>query len=144
MILTSPGFRDGEKIPQEHTCDGNDSSPHLVIRDVPGGTKSLVILMDDPDAPMGTFDHWVVWNIPPTTREIPKGTEPEGVQGITSFGKEGYGGPCPPSGSHRYFFKLYALDSKLDISEGSTKRDVEQSMEGHVVDEAQLMGTYER
>lgn len=144
MKLSSPDFENGGKIPSECTCDGDDTSPALRISEVPGGTQSLVLIMDDPDAPVGTFDHWVVWNIPPTTTHIPKGAEPEGVQGITSFGKEGYGGPCPPSGSHRYFFKLYALDSTLDLSEGSTKGDVEQTMEGHVLDEAELMGTYER
>jgi Raf kinase inhibitor-like YbhB/YbcL family protein len=144
MKLTSSAFENNGKIPSEFTCDGDDISPPLTINEAPEDTKSLALIMDDPDAPMGTFVHWVVWNIPPGTKEINKGTEPEGVQGKTSFGRQGYGGPCPPSGTHRYFFKLYALDTELDLKEGSSKKDLERAMEDHILAETQLMGTYER
>ncbi len=144
MKLASPAFADNGAIPPEYTCDGADLSPPLVISDVPSNAKSLALIMDDPDAPMGTFVHWVVWNIPPETREIRKGSEPDGVQGRTDFRKLGYGGPCPPSGTHRYFFKLYALDTKFSLPEGSTKKDLERAMQGHIIEQVQLMGTYKR
>lgn len=144
MKLASPAFADNGAIPPEYTCDGADLSPLLVISDVPSNAKSLALIMDDPDAPMGTFVHWVVWNIPPETREIRKGSEPDGVQGRTDFRKFGYGGPCPPSGTHRYFFKLYALDTVLNLAEGSAKKDLENAMQGHILEKAELMGTYKR
>ncbi len=144
MKLTSPAFANNGAIPSEFTCDGADASLSLVISDVPANAESLALIMDDPDAPVGTFVHWVVWNIPPSTKEIKKGTKPNGVQGITDFRKLGYGGPCPPSGTHRYFFKLYALDAKLDLPEGSAKKDLERAIEGHIIGQAQLMGTYKR
>ncbi len=144
MKLTSSVFANNGVIPSEFTCDGDDISPHLSISDVPKNAKSLALIMDDPDAPVGIFIHWVVWNIPPDTKEISKGEEPRGVQGMTSFRRQGYGGPCPPSGTHRYFFKFYALDAELNLPEGSTKHDLENAMQGHIIAQAQLMGTYKR
>lgn len=144
MKLTSPAFTHNGVIPSEYTCDGNDLSPPLVISDVPANAKSLALIMDDPDAPVGTWDHWVVFDISPSTTQIPKGTEPQGTAGRNSWGRKGYGGPCPPSGTHRYFFKLYALDTKLNLSEGATKKDLEKAMQGHIIAQAQLMGTYKR
>ena len=111
---------------------------------MPKNAKSLALVMDDPDAPMGIFVHWVVWDIPPNTKEIRKGTEPDGMQGKTGFGRVGYGGPCPPSGTHRYFFKLYALDIKLDLPNGSSKKDLEKAMQGHTIEQAELIGNYQR
>jgi len=144
MKLKSSAFEHGGMIPSAYTCDGRDVSPPLEVTDVPPGTASLALVMDDPDAPGGTFDHWIVWNIPPETRVFPEGTEPSGVQGRTDFGKLGYGGPCPPSGVHRYMFRLYALDTKLDLPEGSRKADVLKAMQGHVLAEALLQGNYSR
>jgi hypothetical protein len=144
MKLTSPAFEDKAMIPSEYTCDGDDISPELSIADVPANAKSLVLICDDPDAPAGTWDHWIVFNIPPATKSIPKGKEPEGTAGKNSWGKTGYGGPCPPSGTHRYFFKLYALDTLLDLPEGASKADIESAMKDHVLEEAQLMGKYAR
>ena len=144
MKLTSSAFENEGDIPSEFTCDGADISPPLTISEVPEKTKTLALICDDPDAPMGTFVHWVVWNIPSDTKEIAKGTEPQGMQGKTDFGKQGYGGPCPPSGTHRYFFKIYALDTEINFEESSTKKDLEKAMEGHILAEAQLMGNYQR
>lgn len=144
MRLTSPVFEHKGMIPAVHTCDGRNVSPELNIDDVPQGAASLSLVVDDPDAPGGTFDHWIVWNIPPDTRSIPKDSEPVGVQGRTGFGKLGYGGPCPPSGVHRYFFKVYAVDCEIDLPEGASKLELEGAMEGHVVDQAELMGKYRR
>ena len=143
MKLTSPDFKEGQPIPREHSCDGSDISPALAIEDVPAGAKSLALIMDDPDAPMGTWVHWVVWNIPVDKKQIQKG-EQLSNQGITDFGKPGYGGPCPPSGTHRYFFKLYALDTELELGAETTKKDLEKAMEGRILAEAKLMGTYKR
>ena len=144
MKLTSPAFEHNQEMPSEYTCDGSDTSPELNIENVPEGTKSLALIMDDPDAPAGTWVHWVVWNIPPETKSIAKANEPEGVQGTTSFGRAGYGGPCPPSGTHRYFFKLYALDSTLNLAEDSKKEDLLQAMEGHIIEQAELIGLYKK
>jgi Raf kinase inhibitor-like YbhB/YbcL family protein len=150
MQITSAAFRDGEDIPVKHTCDGEDVSPPLEWAGVPEGTKTLAIICDDPDAPMGIWVHWVVFNIPGNTTQLPEGVPPEreldigAVQGMNDFKKIGYGGPCPPSGVHRYFFKIYALDSELDLTSGATKNHVMLSMEGHVLEEAHLMGTYRR
>ena len=144
MKLTSAAFANNGLIPSEFTCDGPDTSPPLAISEVPKNAKSLALIMDDPDAPTGVFVHWVVWNISPDTREIRKGAEPSGVQGKTDFRKSGYGGPCPPSGIHRYFFKLYALGTLLDLPEGSSKKDVEKAMQGHIIEKAELVGTYTR
>ena len=144
MKLTSPAFEHNQGIPSEYTCDGADTSPELNIEDIPENTKSLVLINDDPDAPVGTWDHWIVFNIPPSTTKIEKGQEPSGVGGKNSWGKTGYGGPCPPSGTHRYFFKLYALDTELDLQEGATKADIESAMEGHILEKTELIGTYKR
>ncbi|MFH0868588.1 MAG: YbhB/YbcL family Raf kinase inhibitor-like protein [Candidatus Woesearchaeota archaeon] len=144
MKLTSPAFENNKEMPSEYTCDGANIIPELNIEDVPENAKSLALIMDDPDAPAGTWVHWVVWNIPPDTKTIAKGTEPQGMQGKTSFGKMGYGGPCPPSGTHSYIFKLYALDAMLDLREGSTKENLESAMDGHIIEQAELIGPYRR
>lgn len=144
MKITSLAFSNGGEIPSEFTCDSSDVSPPLTISDVPSNAKSLVLIMDDPDAPVGTWDHWVVFNISPATKEISKGTEPKGTGGRNSWGRTGYGGPCPPSGTHRYFFKLYALDATLSLPEGSAKKDLEKAMQGHILAQAQLVGLYKR
>jgi len=144
MKLTSSAFENEGSIPAEFTCDGDDVSPPLAISEAPENTKSLALVCDDPDAPVGTWDHWVVFNIPADTKEIAKATDPQGTGGKNSWGRTGYGGPCPPSGVHRYFFKLYALDTELDLAEGSGKGEVEQAMEGHILVQAELMGKYQR
>ncbi len=144
MELTSPAFENGGMIPARYSCDGDDVSPPLRISGVPEGARALVLIMDDPDAPMGTFDHWLVWNIPADTTEIAEGTEPEGVPGRTDFGNTHYGGPCPPGGTHTYRFRLYALDRELDLPKGARKKKLLQAMEGHVLAEAVLRGKYSR
>jgi Raf kinase inhibitor-like YbhB/YbcL family protein len=143
LLLKSPAFENNKPIPVKYTCDGADVNPPLTIDGMPEETKTLVLIVDDPDAPMGTFDHWVVWNIPPTTRIIEENTVP-GKEGLSSYRKHAYSGPCPPSGTHRYFFKVYALDTQLDLKLNSTKRDVEKAMKGHVLAEGELMGLYSR
>jgi len=143
MKLTSTEFVDGGMIPARYTCDGEGISPPLNISDVPAEAKTLVLLCDDPDAPMGVWDHWVVWNIPPTTREIPTGAHP-GTEGMNSSPKRGYGPPCPPSGEHRYIFKLYALDDSLSLPGTATKAQAEQAMAGHILAEVRLTGRYRR
>ena len=143
MQITSPAFEYNERIPEKFTCDGDNFNPTLEIEDVPEDAQSLVLIVDDPDAPMGTWVHWVVFNIPPETGFIAENSVP-GTLGINDFKKLDYGGPCPPSGTHRYFFRVYALDIKLNLAEGATKSDVERHMKGHVLDEAELMGTYSR
>jgi Raf kinase inhibitor-like YbhB/YbcL family protein len=145
LILTSPAFENGQPIPPRFTADGADVSPPLEISGIPEGTASLALIMDDPDAPMGTWVHWVVWNIPPGTRRIEEGRLPAGaVQGRNSWGRNAYGGPAPPSGTHRYYFKLYALDSDFDLPAVTDKAALLAAMEGHVLGQAQLMGTYRR
>ena len=144
MKLTSPEFPNFGYVSSKHTCDGENANPELRIEDAPMKAKSLALIMDDPDAPRGTWVHWVVWNIPTDTKMIAKGNEPEGVQGKTDFGTTGYGGPCPPSGIHRYFFKIYALDVSLNLREGSTKKDLENAMKGHIMEKAELVGLYKR
>ena len=144
MKLTSPAFEHNQAIPSEYTCDGTDTSPELDITDVPQNAKSLVLINDDPDAPVGTWDHWIVFNIHPSNSKISKGQEPSGTAGKNSWGKTGYGGPCPPSGTHRYFFKLYALDTELGLQEGATKEDIEAAMEGHIIEKTELIGTYKK
>ncbi len=142
LIITSPAFENKKLIPRKYTCDGEDVSPPLRIEGVPDGTKSLVLIVDDPDAPMGTWDHWIVWNIDPTKR-IEENTVP-GVEGLNSFRKHSYGGPCPPSGTHRYYFKVYSLDTKLALNADSKKRDVENAMKGHMLANGELVGLYSR
>jgi len=149
-IKITSAFEHGGMIPRQYTCDGKDMSPPLKWDSVPDGTKSLALICDDPDAPIGTWVHWVVFNIPPDTRELPENVPldkvlPDGArQGITDFGNNGYGGPCPPSGTHRYFFRIYALDTELDLQPDATKADLVAAMKGHVLDEGELMGKYRR
>lgn len=149
MKLTSPSFKQGEKIPSKHTCDAEDRSPELHISDVPAKAKSLVLIMDDPDVPAWVrkeciWDHWIVFNIPPNTRHIPENQQPPGTPGKNTQGDLKYQGPCPPDREHRYFFKLYALDNQLNLPQGATKKEVEEAMKGHILAKAQLMGLYER
>lgn len=144
LRLTSPAFENNSLIPGKYTCDGEDLNPPLLISGVPNEAKSLALIMDDPDAPGGIWDHWVIFNLSSTTDNIKEGEESAGMNGLNSFGKTGYGGPCPPSGTHHYIFRLYALDSKLSIKEGSTKLEVLKAMEGHIVERAELVGLYER
>lgn len=144
LRITSPAFKHEGMIPSKYTCDGRDIIPPLRFEDLPKGAASLALVMDDPDCPSGTFDHWVVWNISAATASVEEGREPQGVQGRTSFGRMGYGGPCPPRGVHRYFFKLYALDSMMNLPVGARKKDLEQAMKGHMIEQAVLMGKYSR
>ena len=148
--VISPAFQEEGMIPSKYTADGQDISPPLEWEGIPDGTNSIALISDDPDAPMGTWVHWVMWNIPSGAREIsenvPKDEEllDSSRQGITDFGSHGYGGPAPPSGTHRYYFKIYALDIKLDLPGSSTKADLLKAMEGHILDEGQLIGKYKR
>lgn len=143
MNLTSPAFTHEASIPARFTCDGDDVSPELVITAVPVDTISIVLIMDDPDAPGGTWDHWVAYDLAPTT-SIPEDVGPIGTGGSNSWQRTGYGGPCPPSGTHRYFFTLLALDAELGLPEGAGKADLLAAAQGHVIAEAVLMGTYSR
>lgn len=151
FTLSSPAFREGETIPKKYTCVGEDVSPPLQWTGPPKGTRSLALIMDDPDAPMGTWVHWVLFNIPPQEPGLPEGvppldTFPKGARhGINDFKRVGYGGPCPPPGKpHRYFFKLYALDTLLDLPPRATKAQVVAASRGHVLAEARLMGRFGR
>lgn len=145
MRFSSIAFADIGMMQPKYTADGEDIIPPLRISDVPEGAKSLVIIMDDPDAPGGVWDHWVLYSIPPEIKEVEEGKEPAGaVQGKNSWGKTGYRGPAPPSGTHRYIFKLYALDAKLDLKPGARKHEVEAAMKGHILAEASFMGKYAR
>jgi Raf kinase inhibitor-like YbhB/YbcL family protein len=151
LKVSSSAFKEGQTIPVRHTCDGEDISPPLKWDLVPEGTRSLALITDDPDAPVGTWVHWVLYNLPasvtelsekvPTDEAIPNG----GRQGLNDFGRIGFGGPCPPRGSvHRYFFKLYALDTDLSLKPRATKKDLTEAMTGHILGEGQLMGIYKR
>lgn len=144
MELTSPAFEHHQTIPMRYTCQGEDINPPLHIADIPKGTKTLVLIMDDPDAPMGTWDHWILWNIAPT-EEIKENSVPSGaVQGKNSWGKQKYGGPCPPSGTHRYYFKLFALDTALSLAPSAGKKEVLTAIKNHILAQAELMGTYNK
>ena len=142
LTITSSVFKNKDVIPAKYTCDGEDVNPPLSVESVPEETESLVLIVDDPDAPMGMWDHWVVWDIPPTIK-IEENSVP-GTEGLNDFGKYSYGGPCPPSGTHRYFFKVYALDKKLDLPSNSRKRNVEKAMEGHILAKGEIIGLYSR
>ncbi|AFZ45601.1 phospholipid-binding protein, PBP family [Halothece sp. PCC 7418] len=142
MKLTSPVFENNGIIPQKYTCQGNNINPPLMIRNIPNGTVSLALIIDDPDAPMKTWDHWVMWNIKPVA-EIPENSA-LGEQGKNSWGNNHYGGPCPPNGTHRYFFKLYALDCDLNLSRKATKLDLEAAMENHILESVNLIGLYQK
>ena len=150
ITLVSAAFKEGQPIPRQYTCDGVNISPPLEWSGAPKTAKTIAIIADDPDAPAGTWVHWVLYNLPaeniglvenvPATETLKAG----GFQGKNDFGKIGYGGPCPPSGTHRYFFKIYAVDTELPLKAGATKADLEKALEGHVVSKGQLMGTYSR
>jgi Raf kinase inhibitor-like YbhB/YbcL family protein len=150
MNLESTAFTHNDLIPSQYTCDGEDISPPLSWNDPPSTTKSLVLICDDPDAPMQTWVHWVVYNLPPQTRSLSenvptgKSLSGGGLQGINDFGKVAYGGPCPPKGTHRYFFKLYTLDTIFNLDAGATKAKVEAAMKGHILAQAELIGRYNR
>jgi hypothetical protein len=144
MKITSPAFENNGNLPAKYTCDGAGINPPLSFAEVPAAAQSLVLISDDPDAPSGTFVHWTVWNIDPKTTEIAENSVPAGsMQGVTSYGKEGYGAPCPPSGVHHYYFKLYALDTKLYLP-GVRADSLEKAMIGHTLDKAELIGLYTR
>ena len=149
--ISSPAFSAGEAIPRKFTCDGPDVSPQLKWNEPPANTKSFALIMDDPDAPAGTWVHWVLYDLPADTGELPEGVRKQeqlssgARQGRNDFGKIGYGGPCPPAGkAHRYFFKLYALDTKLNLKSGATKADLERAMKGRILAQAELIGRYGR
>jgi Raf kinase inhibitor-like YbhB/YbcL family protein len=143
--ISSPVFENNGGIPAKYTCDGEDINPALLIQGVPANSKSLALIVDDPDAPRGMWVHWVVWNIDPKTTEIRENSVPkDAVQGINDFRRQNFGGPCPPSGTHRYYFKLYALDTVLNLGTSSEKTDLEKAMKGHIISQAQIMGTYKR
>lgn len=148
--LTSPAFEEGGMFPSKYTCDSDDISPRLDWGNIPEGTKSIAIIMDDPDAPRDTWVHWVIYNIRPDINGLDENLPPNEVlndgslQGSNSWGSIGYGGPCPPRGVHRYFFKIYALDSLTLVEPGATKEDLLKSMGTHILDQGQLMGRYER
>jgi Raf kinase inhibitor-like YbhB/YbcL family protein len=145
MRITSSAFNENGSIPSKYTCDGENISPPLHWDGAPAGTKSFVLIVDDPDAPSKVWTHWVVYNISPTTTECKEGAAPAGSsQGVNDFGKAKYGGPCPPSGTHHYFFKLYALDTTLPLTQGATKQQVEKEIKPHVLGETRLIGTYHR
>lgn len=141
--LLSKAFKEHQPIPLEYGCYGENISPPLEWGDAPLETKSFVLIVDDPDAPSKVWTHWVVYNIPADTRECKEGKPPNGAsEGVNDFGNIGYGGPCPPSGVHRYYFKLYALNQPLELGQGATKQEVEKAMQTHILKETQLMGTY--
>jgi len=150
MKLESPAFGDNQLIPVKYTCDGANINPPLRFSDVPEGARTLVLIMDDPDVPRsirpdGVWDHWLVWNIPASLTTVSEGEEPPGVVGRNTSGRFGYEGPCPPDREHRYFFKLYALDSEIDLSpQQAAKEDLEKAMAGHILAEAKLVGRYRR
>ena len=138
-------FEHNTNIPSKYTCDGEDLAPELIISDVPKEAKELVLIVDDPDAPMGTWVHWLVYNLPVSTTKIDAKNLPAGSkEGITDFGRTGWGGPCPPSGTHRYFFKLYALNKNLDLSAGATKPQLEHAIKDSIVAKTELIGLYQR
>lgn len=148
--ITSSAFTEGGMIPRQYTCDGEDISPPLAWTGVPEGTKSIALICDDPDAPVGTWVHWVLFNIPPSTKDLPASVPPKETldngakHGTNDFRKLSYGGPCPPGGTHRYYFKLYALDAETSSEAGITKAQLLKDMEGHILAEGQLMGRYKR
>jgi len=145
LKISSPAFKHNSHIPPKYTCDGVDVNPPLSIENVHSGAKSLALIVDDPDAPMGTWVHWVIWNISPDTKEIKEHTVPsEASEGVNDFRRRNYGGPCPPSGTHRYFFKLYALDNTLTLNANTTKAELERAMKGHILDQSEIVGIYSR
>jgi Raf kinase inhibitor-like YbhB/YbcL family protein len=145
LELTSESFEHGDPIPERHTCSGKGTSPPLAWSSVPDGTRTLALILHDPDAPSGDFVHWLAWNIDPADGGIEE-NKPAPVEGTAGFGRPGYDGPCPPPGHgpHRYYFHLYALDAELDLEAGAAREQLEDAIEGHVLAEAELMGTFER
>jgi Raf kinase inhibitor-like YbhB/YbcL family protein len=145
FTLTSTAFENGQEIAQRHTCDGDDLSPPLRWSGAPDGTRSLALIADDPDAPVGTFTHWLAWAIEPASGGLGEG-EAAPVEGRNDFGSVGYRGPCPPTGHgpHRYFFRLHSLDTEFELEAGADRTDLERALEGHVLEVAELMGRYER
>jgi len=144
MLVRSPAFGHEQSIPSKYTCDGDNISPPLAIDNIPNDTVSLVLIMDDPDAPNGTWDHWIVFNMPPNNMRIGEGDQPQGTAGTGTAGTTAYQGPCPPDGEHRYLFKVYALDTSLRLDEGASKAAVEDAMQGHILERNTLMGRYTR
>ena len=144
LKLTSSAFGNNGEIPSQYTCDGEGINPAFEISGVDANAKSLVLIMDDPDAPSGTWDHWVKFNISTSTTKIKEASEPDGVSGVGTSGNKDYLGPCPPDREHRYFFKLFSLDTELELGEGATKKEVESAMERHILQKAELIGRYER
>lgn len=142
MKISSPEFGNNEVIPTKFTCQGEDVNPLLVIEEAPEGAKSLALIVDDPDAPSGMWVHWVVYDME-VVSEVDEDSIP-GKQGFNDFGKLDWGGPCPPSGTHRYFFKVYALDEKLNLEEGISKEELEAAMEGHILEKVELIGLYKK
>jgi Raf kinase inhibitor-like YbhB/YbcL family protein len=145
LQVASPVFLEGGMLARRFTCDAENVSPPLTWSGTPSGTQSIVLIADDPDAPAGTWVHWVLYDLPSDTTSLPEGVKGIGVEGVNDFRKSGYGGPCPPRGTpHRYYFKVYALDTQLGLKPGASKRDVERTMQGHVLAEGILMGKYGR
>src|SRR6267143_6904934 len=144
MKIVSSAFQQAGNIPTKFTCDGEDMSPPLQITGVPAEAKSLALIADDPDAPGGLFTHWLIWNIPPQSNSIAEGSAPKGVQGTNDFGKSGYRGPCPPPGTHRYSFKIFALDRELELRSSAKRSQVHAAMKGHVIAQGELVGRYAR
>ena len=145
MQLTSSAFQQNQPIPTAYTCDGVNHHPPLTISQVPAETQSLALVVEDPDAPTKTFTHWLLYDLPPSTRQIPEQEVPlKGTDGVNDFGVLEYRGPCPPSGTHHYVFRLFALDTELGLAEGALKEDVLAKMEGHILARAELIGTYRR
>lgn len=150
LSIASPAFKNGSAIPTVYTCKGKDTSPALSWNDPPSNTKSFALIMDDPDAPGGTWIHWVIYNIPASARGLQAATSNQAqladgsLNGVNSWGKLGYGGPCPPSGTHRYFFKFYALDMMLDLSSGANKEQLLSAMQKHILAQGELMGTFSK
>lgn len=149
LTITSPAFKMDSAIPARFTCDGKNTSPELIFSNVPEGTASLALIMEDPDVPKnvredGMWNHWVVWNIPSAIECIGEGAVPPGVMGINTNGDIAYGGPCPPDREHRYIFTLYALDALLSLPQGSTKEELLQELSSHIIEQAQLIGRYNR
>jgi Raf kinase inhibitor-like YbhB/YbcL family protein len=145
MTLTSKSFKNGQKIPSKYTCDGEDVNPSLEFHAIPVNTKSLAIIVEDKDSKPQNFTHWIIFNILPTLNGIDENTVPDGaVQGINDFSNTFYNGPCPTEGEHRYVFKLYALDKRLNLEKGTTKSNIQKEMKNHILDEAELVGVYQK
>jgi len=145
LKISSPAFENSGEIPKKYTCDGANVNPPLRIESVPSNSKSLALVFDDIDAPRGSYVHWILWNIDPNVKEIKENSVPEGaVQGLNDFKKRNYGGPCPPRRAHKYVFKIYALDTLLNLNFNLTKKDLEKAMEGHIISRSQLTGLFKR